>query len=143
MTLTDYLTLFSGRSREDEKLTALAELLLRQALDLKPVVAGLAAAWSPERAEGAQLDGLAASCGLSRRDAGEDATDEAFRDFLRRRLLLWTWDGTNESVPALLQRISPGASQRDNGDGSVTIRLPQGAPADTLPVPAGIRMVRE
>ena len=146
MTLSDYLSLFPGASREKPRFMALAEAVLRQATDFLPVISALSSAFSLDSAAGVQLDILGASCGLSRADtsAGPEASDEVFRSFLQDKLLLWGWDGTNETVPDILNAILPGGTQCDNGDGTITLR-PSGslsAPAkDLFCIPAGVRAI--
>ena len=123
---------------------ALAAAVLRQAEDLQAVVGEINRAFSPEYAQGAQLDALGASLGLSRTDlSAGGVTDETFRDYVRKKLLLWTWDGRNGSVPELLERITPGAGQEDNMDGTVTVTGAGVQPVpvkELFPVTAGIRI---
>ena len=115
---------------------ALAEAVLSQVTDLQSVVEEVRTGYAADQAEGNQLDAFAESVGL-RRESG--AADEAFRQFLLAKLVLWTWDGTNEKVPAALS-AQPGVTVTDNSDGTVSV-----SPADTnpelVPVPAGIRIV--
>ena len=144
MILEDYLSLFPGNTREKPRFMALAETLLRQVTDLQAVVRELNAAFAPEYAQGAQLDALGASLGLSRADisVNEPVPDEMFRDYLLKKLQLWTWDGTNGSVPGLLAEIQPGAVQTDNLDGTVTVTGAGEQPVPVkglFPVSAGIR----
>jgi hypothetical protein len=104
---------------------------------------GLPEAFSLPSAAGAQLDVLGASLGLPR---PEGAGDEAYRAWLQARLRLFRWDGTNETVPALLSDIAPGADLFDHGDGSFTVTLAAplpGPPESCLPVPAGIHLMTE
>ena len=112
---------------------ALAEAVLSQAMDLVPLIASLQSGYSFASAEGVQLDAISEALGL-KRDPG--STDEAFRQYLLDKLLLWTWDGTNEGVPAVLPQ---GVTQSDNGNGTVTVN-PAGTRQDVLPVPAGVRI---
>ena len=145
MQLADYLALFPGASREKARFMALAEAVLRQVTDLQAVVAAMNAAFSFASAEGVQLDLLAESVGLKRADtsAGAGCTDEAFRQFLLAKLALWGWDGTNEGVPAVLEAGLPGNTERDNGNGTVTMSPGTGLPAPVkhlAPVPAGVRI---
>ena len=53
---------------------------------------------------------------------------------------LWTWDGTNKTVPEVLGIALPGSAQTDNGDGTVSI---SGAMMTerVYPVPAGIKII--
>ena len=112
---------------------ALAEAVLSQVMDLVPLVASLQTGYSFASAEGVQLDAIAEALGL-KRDPG--MADEAFRQYLLDKLLLWTWDGTNEGVPAVLPQ---GVMESDNGNGTVTVS-PSGTRADILPIPAGVRI---
>ena len=141
--LNFYLSLFPGASREQPRFMALAEAVLRQAADLIPLTAQLQSGFSLAEAEGVQLDLLAAAVGLSRGDAGTEAPDETFRHYLLAKLVLWTWDGTNETVPEVLAAALPGSTQTDNGDGTVTVCPGGTLPAEAgklFPVPAGIRI---
>ena len=63
-----------------------------------------------------------------------------FRKYLMAKLALWTWDGTNKTVPEVLGIALPGSTQTDNGDGTVSI---SGAMMTerVYPVPAGIRTI--
>ena len=133
MQLSDYLSLFPGASREKPRFMALAEAVLSQAMDLVPLSASLQSGYSFASAEGIQLDAIAEALSL-KRDPG--STDEAFRQYLLDKLLLWTWDGTNEGVPAILPQ---GVAESDNGNGTVTVS-PSSTRMDVLPVPAGIRI---
>ena len=134
MQLSDYLSLFPGASREKPRFMALAEAVLSQAMDLVPLIASLQSGYAFSSAEGVQLDAISEALGL-KRDPG--STDELFRQYLLDKLLLWTWDGTNEGVPAVLP---PGVTESDNGNGTVTVN-PAGTRQDVLPVPAGVRAV--
>ena len=115
---------------------ALAEAVLRQAADLFSLIASLQSGYSFASAEGIQLDMLAESIDL-RRESG--MADEPFRQYLLAKLALWTWDGTNEGVPAVLAAGLPGSTENDNQDGTVTVE-PAGIPREWLPVPAGVRI---
>ena len=144
MLLNDYLSIFPGSTREKTRFMALANAVLRQVTDLQEIVSELNAAFAPGLARGEQLDALAASLGLSRSDttAGSDITDEAFRDYIRKKLIRWGWDGTNASVPAIVAKIRAGAEQVDNQNGSVTVTGAETQPAavkEIFPIPAGVR----
>ena len=131
--MSDYLSLFPASSRERPRFMALAEAVLRQAADLMTLAAALQPGYSFSRAKGIQLDSMAEASGLKRADLGTDVPDEAFRRYVLAKLDLWTWDGTNETVPAVLEAASPGSSLTDNGDGTVTVNG-----GSVLPIPAGI-----
>ena len=142
----DYCSLFPGVSLDRPRFMALAAAVLRQAEDLQAVTGEINRAFSPEHAQGLQLDALGASLGLSRPalPAGGAAPDETFREYIRKKLLLWTWDGTNGSVPAVLAETAPGAVQEDGMDGTVTVAGAGEQPApvkELFPVAAGIRVI--
>ncbi|MBQ6400565.1 MAG: hypothetical protein IJI21_10680 [Clostridia bacterium] len=134
----NYLSLFSSSIRALPRFSALASAVLSQADDLIALVSGFPEAFSLATAAGAQLSALGTSLGIPRPDS---ASDTDYRALIRAKLRLFRWPGTNESVPALLAEISPGADLCDNGDGSVTVsglsHLPCGD-RSLLPVPAGI-----
>ena len=133
MQLSDYIELFPGASRGKARFMALAEAVLSQALDLMALTASLQSGFSFASAEGIQLDAVAEVLGLTRESG---MTDEAFRQYLLAKLTLWTWDGTNAGMPAVLP---PGVTETDNGNGTVTVS-PAGTRQDLLPVPAGVRV---
>ena len=132
MTLTDYLALVPGATREKARFMALAEAVLRQAADLMALTDQMQSGFSFAAAEGKQLDAIAAAVGLAR--PSPDCPDGGFRAYLLAKLALWGWDGTNGTLPEL-----PGCSLSDNGDGTVT--LTGDAPEAMLPVPAGVRII--
>ena len=137
MELADYLALFPGATREKARFMALAEAVLRQAADLTALTGQLQSGFSFAAAEGKQLDDIAAAVGLAR--PGPDCPDGDFRAYLLAKLALWSWDGTNETVPEVLARALPGVSLADNSDGTVTVT--GDAPDELLPVPAGISVI--
>ena len=144
MTLEDYLGLFPGNTREKSRFMAVASAVLQQVVDLQAVVGELNAAFSPDSAQGAQLDVLGESLGLSRLDttAGATATDEVFRDFIRKKLIRWGWDGTNKSVPGIAEQMKAGSVEKDNLNGTVTVTgagMQPAAVKDLYSIPAGIR----
>ena len=144
MTLNDYLSLFPGSTREKQHFMSLAEAILQQVTDLQAVVGQINGVFSPESAQGNQLDSLGASLGLSRADtsAGVTASDVAFRDFIQKKLIRWTWDGRNVTVPEVLAKIQPGAAIADNQNGTVTVTSAGTQPAsvkDLFPITAGVR----
>ena len=132
MDITKYLALFPGASREKARFMALAEAVLRQAADLMALIGEIRSGFSFASAEGVQLDLLGESIGIPR----DGRTDEDYRAVLLAKLRLWTWDGTNEGTAALLAGMAPGASQRDNQDGTVTV-----SGGYMYPVAAGVRVV--
>ena len=137
MNLNDYLTLFSGNFRDKEKFMSLAEAVLTQVMDLSALVDSLQAAYSVDEAEGIQLDRLAAASGLSRGDLGTNVSDADFREYIKSKYRLWTWDGTNAGVPAVLPA---GVTQTDNMNLTVSVS-PAGTNKNILPIPAGMNKV--
>lgn len=140
----DWLSLFPGASREKPRFIAFAEAVLRQVNDFLPLIAQLQSGFSFAEAEGIQLDRISEAVGLSRADIGRNVSDEAFQQYLLAKLALWSWDGTNKTVPEMLGIVLPGSSQTDNRDGTVTVTsgssLPEGK---VFPVPAGITIHSE
>ena len=144
MTINDYLFLFPGSTREKTRFMSLATVVLQQVTDLQTVVEQINGAFAPESALGNQLDALAASLDLSRLDTSDGAAvaDADFRDFIRKKLIQWSWDGTNKAVPAIVAKIQQGASQTDNMNGTVTVTGAGTQPApvkDLFPITAGVR----
>ena len=134
MNIEQYLGLFPGASREKPRFMALAEAVLQQVVDLMALIESIQSGFSFAAAEGEQLDAIAESVGLSREYG---MTDKAFRAYLLQKLKLWTWDGTNVAVPAVLPE---GVTETDNRNGTVTV-IPVGTWQDLLPVPAGVATV--
>ena len=133
MMINEYLALFPGSSRDKERFMALAEAILRQAVDLMDLVASMQPGFSFAGAEGLQLDMIADAIGLKRKSG---MTDEAFRAYALSKLKLWTWDGTNAGIAAVLPE---GVLLKDNDNATVTV-TPAGTRKDILPVPAGVRV---
>ena len=139
------LSLFPPGTRSKPRFMALASAVLSQAADLLVLVQfGFPAAWNPASASGAQLDALGTLLNTPR--PSPSVSDEDYRFLLRARTAAHHWDGTNGSLPALLEEIFPGRNAKliDNQDRTVTASvegaLPFG-PEELIPVPAGIRMV--
>ncbi len=125
---------------------SLVGAVLQQVMDLQATVEELNAAFAPASAEGMQLDALGESLRLSRLDtsAGAAATDEVYRDFIRKKLIRWGWDGTNKSVPGIAEQLQAGSVEKDNQNGTVTVTGAGTQPAtvkDLYPVTAGVRCV--
>ena len=134
MDINNYLDLFPGASREKPRFMALAQAVLRQAVDLMALIESIQSGFSFASADGKQLDAIAEAVGLSRESG---MTDEAFRAYLLQKLKLWTWDGTNAGVPDVLPE---GVTETGNLDGTVTVS-PVGMDKKLLPVPAGVGMI--
>jgi len=144
LAIQDYLRLFPGSTREKSRFIAVASAVLQQVVDLQAVVGEVNAAFAPESAQGAQLDALGESLGLSRLDttAGAAATDEVYRDFILKKLVRWGWDGTNKSVPGIAEQLQTGSVEKDNLNGTVTVTGAGTQPAavkEIYPITAGIR----
>ena len=145
MTLDDYLSLFPGSTREKARFMSLAGAVLQQMIDLQATVEELNAAFAPASAQGVQLDALGESLGLSRLDtsAGAAATDEVYRDFIRKKLIRWGWDGTNKAVPGITEQLQAGSVEKDNQNGTVTVTGAGTQPAtvkEIYPVTGGVRV---
>ena len=139
MVLSDYLALFPGATREKERFMALAEAVLRQVMDLQDMIGTMNGAFSFAGAEGLQLDAFAGALGIRRADLGENVPDSAFRQYIRGKLALRRWIGTNGTAQAMLDEALPGRIETDNQDGTVTV-TPDGDRWKTLlPVPAGVK----
>ena len=137
--ISDYCTLLSAAVRELPRFSALAQAILSQAEDLIALVPVLQSAFSVDTAEGVQLDLIGETMGIPRSEAA-DPSDETYRAFLKAKLILWRWDGTNESVTSLLAEAFPGqgVTLQDNGDMTVTVH---NASSETLlPVPSGVAL---
>ena len=142
MTLNDYLSLFPGASREKPRFMALAQAVLSQVMDLQPLIDQLQSGFSVDQAEGIQLDRIANAMGLSRYDIGTDVSDADFRQYVRAKLVLWSWDGTNKTVPEVLEDEGITKTLTDNMDSTVGISAAGSAPpGDVFPVPAGFTAV--
>ena len=110
---------------------ALASAVLGQVTDLAALFDG--AAFSFETATGFFLDSLGEISGVGRTTPG--MTDEEFREFLRQRIALHHWDGTNGSLKETLDQAFPNGNAviTDNMDGTVTGNV-------EFPCIAGVRL---
>ena len=110
---------------------AFANAILGQVEDLFQLFQG--DAFDLETAEGFFLDTLGEISGVTRVTPG--MTDEEFREFLRQRIALHHWDGTNENLKDILDQAFPDGEAMivDNMDGPVTGNV-------NFPCIAGIRM---
>ena len=116
--MTEYAKLFSPVHTLKPRFMALAAAVLGQVTDLAALFDE--AAFSFETAEGFFLDTLGEISGVTRATPG--MTDEEFRDFLRQRIALHHWDGTNGSLKETLDQAFPDGNAviTDNMDGTVT-----------------------
>ena len=136
------MTLFPACTRRKPRFCALAQAVLAQVRDLENTIREIPAAYSPEGARGVRLDALGTASGLPR---PEGMPDEDYRQYLRAKFALFTWDGANETAGPLLESIFPGSAISDNGDGTVTVH-----PVSALQeqyrlwtVPAGVSVRRQ
>ena len=140
----EYTALFSPVHRGKPRWMALAEAVLSQVTDLMALVTdGFPAARLPETAEGICLDAVGELLGVAR-PAGME--DETYRFLLRAKMAVHHWDGTNGTLPEVLEAAFPGMNARitDNQDGTVTGSLGGScpvAPEEVLPVPAGVKLI--
>ena len=136
----DYMTLFPSASRSLPRFSALAEAILSQISDLLSVIAALPAAFSVSQAVGAQLDAIGESFMVPR---PEGLSDTDYRTYLSAKLVLFTWDGANDSAQAILTRLFTGSTLCDNCNGTVTIHPVSALQAEygLFPIPAGIRVI--
>jgi hypothetical protein len=125
----DYLGMFPSGSRGKVRFMRMAAALLGQVTDLISVVQEINGAFSVGAAVGAQLDVLGDFFGIPRQYGWNDTT---YRDYIRKKLEIWRWDGTNSTVGDVLAG-QPGARMIDNGDGTVTVEA-----GGVYPIPAGI-----
>ncbi len=136
----NYMTLFPSASRNLPRFSAFAEAVLQQVNDLQAVISALPASYSVPEAAGGQLDAVGASLMFPR---PEGMSDEDYRTCLSVKLMLYTWDGSNDSAHALMTRMFPGSTICDNCDGTVTVHPASALQAEQrlYPVPAGVRVI--
>ena len=136
----NYMSLFPSASRSLPRFSALAEAILSQVNDLLSVIAALPAAFSVLQAVGIQLDAIGESFMLLR---PEGLSDADYRTYLSAKLVLFTWDGANDSAQALMTRLFPGSTLCDNCNGTVTIHPVSMLQSDQriYPLPAGVRAI--
>ena len=136
----NYMTLFPSASRSLPRFSALAEAIFSQVNDLLSVIAALPAAFSVSQAVGAQLDAIGESFMVPR---PEGLSDTDYRTYLSAKLVLFTWDGANDSAQAFLTRLFPGSTICDNCNGTVTIHPVSMLQSDQkiYPLPAGVRAI--
>lgn len=131
-----WMSLFPSSTREKPRFSALAEAILRQAVDLAAVVTAIPSAFSILQATGSQLDAAGEACGIQRQNSWND---ETYRSVLLRKLKLNTWDGTNEAVKDYLET---GETILDAGSNAVQIHTGS-LPVPTnelLPIPIGVKV---
>ena len=145
LSLESYLEMFPPATQEKPRFMALAGALLTQTAELLALVqTGIPAAYDLETASGAQLNALGELLNVPR--PMPSTSDENYRFLLRARIAVHHWDGTNESLPDVLEAAFPGRNPKliDNQDGTVTASVSGTMPfslEELFPVPAGIRLV--
>lgn len=146
LNLESYLEMFPAATREKHRFMALAGAVLTQAAELLALVqTGIPAAFDLDTASGAQLDALGELLNMPR--PMPFTSDENYRFLLRARIAVHHWDGTNESLPEVLESAFPGRDAKliDNQDGTVTASVSGNLPfslEELFPVPAGIRLIQ-
>ena len=136
MDLTFYLAMFPAFSQGKPRFSALAEVVLRQTVDLIARVQFLASGFSFSAAEGVQLDALGESVSVPRQESWDD---ETYRAVLLKKLKLNTWDGTNETSFSFVEE---GETFIDNCNGTVTAGTSLPLPAEeVMPVPIGVKSI--
>ncbi len=136
--LEAWMSLFPRYTRSKPRFAALAEALLRQAAGLWALIPQLESGFSLSFATGLQLDALGQSVSIPRQ-AGW--SDEMYRSVLQRKLKLFRWDGSLDTVRDFLES---GETFSDNVNGSVTVHANAAPPVslkDWFPVLPGIRVV--
>ena len=111
LSLDFYLSLFPASSREKPRFLALASAVLSQAADLLSLIqTDFLSAFDMNSASGVQLDVLGALLNVPR--PMPSTPDADYRILLRARAAVNHWDGTNGSLPAVLESAFPGQSAR-------------------------------
>lgn len=145
LSLSYYLSLFPASSREKPRFMALASAVLSQAAELLSLIqSDIPSSYDLDSAAGSQLDTLGALLNVPR--PKPSTPDADYLILLRARAAVNHWDGTNETLPAVLEAAFPGRSARltDNLDGTVTASISGSVPfslPDLFPVPAGIQLI--
>ena len=145
MSLESYLEMFPSATREKPRFMALAQAVMLQAAELLALVqTEIPAAYELGTASGAQLNALGELLNVPR--PLPSTSDEDYRFLLRARIAVHHWDGTNESLPEVLEAAFPGREAKliDNQDGTVTASVSGNLPfslEELFPVPAGIRLI--
>ncbi len=143
--LKPYLDLISPVHQGKPRFMALcAAVLIQVSHMLRLYAERLPEAVDPDKAKGVQLNTLGQLTGVPRPAA--DMSDADYRAFLRARIQLHHWDGTNGTLPVLLSAACPGQDARliDNGDGTVTASISGRLPfslRDVFPCPAGVQLI--
>jgi len=144
LSLEDYLNEFSPSQQGREKFMALASAVLTQVTDLLAFLPDAdPSPFLPSSASGAWLACFGALLNLDRPSG--TTSDDDYRELLLARAALMGWDGTNGTVPDVLEAAFPGRTYTycDNMDGTVTATL-EGAVwplEDLFPRPAGVRLI--
>ncbi len=120
-----YLDLLTPHHRAKPNAEALTAAILAQAEDLLALLASLPSALSPDTSEGNQLDLLGALMNIPRPEKG--LSDEDYRFYLCAKRASHFWDGTNGTLPAVLEAAFPGRTavlERRDGNGGTVFFVP-------------------
>ena len=145
LTFSDYLSLFSPVHQQKPCFMAMASAVLSQAEDLLTLLQSVfPEARTIDTATGSSLDALSALLHVPRPASASDAD---YRFLLRGKIAARRWNGTNETLPAILNAALPGmdACCDDTADGSVIVTLSGNPPfplKDLIPVPAGVQLIQ-
>lgn len=160
MEVTTYLNLISAAHRNKPRYRAWLSSCLQILCDIGNCAASMQKAFSVDDAAGVQLDIVGAYVGASRTlpfqptEGSRILSDTNYRKLIRAKIAQNLWDGTNESLPYLLDTSFPelGIIIKDNQDmsinavvrGTFTTRQLEMLTADMLlPRPAGVSVVYE
>lgn len=138
-----YIELLTPYIREMPNFSALCDAVFSQAEDLIAVIPDLISGFSLTSAVGIQLDQIGSSFGVDRMTGMSDAD---YRVFIRAKLALWRWDGTNLNLPVVLHDAFPDMNVvvTDNGDLTATVSGADDLPGNTeilVPYPAGVQLI--
>ena len=136
----EYRILFPSATRNKPRFSALAEAILSQVNDLQAVIVALPEAYAVSSAAGRLLDDIGASFMFPR---PEGMSDTDYRSCLLAKLVLYSWDGTNNTAQGILTRMFPGSTICDNCNGTVTVHPVSDLQRDQklYLLPAGIRVI--
>lgn len=160
MNVTQYLALVPSRHQDKPRYMAWLRAVLSLWVDLANCALAMDKAFSVDQAQGPQLDWVGKMVGVSRQlpftpsEGGRTLGDDDYRRLIKAAIAQNAWDGTNESLPKLLNDSFPelGITIGDNMDmtmkavvrGSFTQLQIEMLNADLLiPRPAGVGMTYE
>lgn len=160
MNVSEYLALIPSHHQDKPKYMAWLRAVLTMWVDLINCALDIDRAFSVESAVGPQLDWVGQMVGVSRKlpftpsEGSRNLNDTDYRRLIKATIAQNAWDGTNESLPKLLNDSFPelGITVTDNMDmtmkavvrGSFTQLQIEMLNADLLiPRPAGVGMTYE